>query len=356
MTNDQKHAFNKHFNVNYNIDQIYSIEELHYKEKTENHIEIQHIERIIKENAIDGILYPGNTYDDDLGYIFDPLKNHSITISHKHIDNFSFIHHNYINDVLEFTVLYIKNILNEHKIMHIDDIIHFFYQHDYIIEYNTKLINENYIRYIINKMLLYNNVNNHIINNIYNIDDDKHIIRIDDYILVIDDINNIYNDMFNNQKKSKKINILNYLDNINIDIVSMYKKIENNILYLNDFFNIFDNNIPTHILKTELQKSKNKIIKKIMNNANIKKKQINDVIGIIDSSQKFKIKNSVFDKGISCKSLKKRHFILFLQHILFLNETEIKSKTIKELCIITRDNLLQLEMQNSDILYFKITL
>ena len=162
--------------------------------------------------------------------------------------------------------------------------------------------------------------------------------------------------MFNNQKKSKKINILNYLDNINIDIVSMYKKIENNILYLNDFFNIFDNNIPTHILKTELQKSKNKIIKKIMNNANIKKKQINDVIGIIDSSQKFKIKNSVFDKGISCKSLKKRHFILFLQHILFLNETEIKSKTIKELCIITRDNLLQLEMQNSDILYFKITL
>lgn len=355
MTDQQKKQFKSHFNVNYDLDKIYSIEEYHYKEKTDNHMDIQHIEKIIKEIAIDGLLYPSNTYDDDLGYMFNPLKDQSISVSYKHIDDFSFIHHNFIDNVLDFTIIYIKNLLNEHKIMHINDILEFFKTHDYIIEFNTKLINENYIRYVINKLLVYNNVNNNIINNYYNIDNKK-IIRIDDYILLVSDINNIYNDIFDTQHKTKTINLLHFVDNVDNDIINIYKNVENSILVLTDFFNVFNNNIPTNILKNELNKSNNKIIKKIMKNAKINKKNINDIIGIIDSSQKFKIKNSVFDKGITCTSLKKTQFILYLSHILHLEPHEITSKTIKELSILTRNILLEMELNDEHTLYFKINL
>lgn len=355
MTDYQKKEFKKFFNVDFNLNDIYSIEEYHYKEKTDDHIEIQHIEKIIKENAIDGLLYPSNTYDDDLGYIFTPFKNNSISISYKHLDDFTYIHHNFIDNVLDFTVNYIKNLLYDNKIMHINDIIDYFKHHDYIIEYNTKLINENYIRYIINKLLMYNNINNNIINNYYDING-KNIIRIDEYIILVDDINNIYNDMFNTQHKNKKINLLNFINNIDTDIISIFKNVEKNVFTIYDFFKLFNSNIPSNLLKNELNKSNNKIIKTIMNKFNLKKKQINDIIGFIDTSQKFKIKNSVFDKGISCNSLKKKQFILYLQHILRLDETEIYSKTIKELCEITKHNLLELELNNDHIIYFKLIL
>ena len=355
MTNHQKGEFKSHFKANYNLDEIYSIEEHHYKEKTDNHMDIQHIEKIIKENAIDGLLYPSNTYDDDLGYIFNPLKNQSISVSYKHIEDFSFIHHNFIDNVLDFTVIYIKNLLNEHKIMHINDILDFFKSHDYIIEFNTKLINDNYIRYVINKLLVYNNVNNNIINNYYNIEN-KSMIRIDDYIILVSDINNIYNDIFDTQHKAKKINVLNFIDNVDNGVINIYKKIESSIVILTDFFNVFNNNIPTNILKQELNKSNNKIVKKIMKNANINKKNINNIIGVIDGSQKFKIKNSVFDKGITCTSLKKIQFVLYLSHILHLERHEIISKTINELCLLTRNNLLEMELNDEHTLYFKINL
>ena len=93
-----------------------------------------------------------------------------------------------------------------------------------------------------------------------------------------------------------------------------------------------------------------------MKNANINKKNINNIIGIIDGSQKFKIKNSVFDKGITCTSLKKTQFVLYLSHILHLEKHEIISKTIKELCLLTRNNLLDMELNDEHTLYFKINL
>ena len=132
--------------------------------------------------------------------------------------------------------------------------------------------------------------------------------------------------------------------------------LQKNVFTIYDFFKLFNSNIPSNLLKNELNKSNNKIIKTIMNKFNLKKKQINDIIGFIDTSQKFKIKNSVFDKGISCNSLKKKQFILYLQHILRLDETEIYSKTIKELCEITKHNLLELELNNDQIIYFKLML
>ena len=271
MTDYQKNEFKKFFNVDFNLNDIYSIEEYHYKIKTDDHIEIQHVEKIIKENAIDGLLYPSNTYDDDLGYIFTPLKNNSISISYKHLDDFTYIHHNFIDNVLEFTVNYIKNLLYNYKIMHINDIIDYFKYHDYIIEYNTELINENYIRYIINKILLYNNINNNVINNYYDING-KNIIRIDEYIILVDDINNIYNDIFNTQNKNKKINMLNFIDNVDTDIISIFKNVEKNVFTIYDFFKLFNSNIPSNLLKNELNKSNNKIIKTIMNKFKLKKK------------------------------------------------------------------------------------
>ena len=230
-----------------------------------------------------------------------------------------------------------------------------FFNHDYIIDYNTRLINKNYILYVINKLLIFNNVNNYIINNLYNIND-KYIIRIDDYILLINDINNIYSDIFNKQFKSKKINILNYIDNVENDLSSIFKNIEKNINTDVDFLNVFNYNLPNIHLKHLLKNSKHPIIKKIMNIINLNKKQIHNIIGIIDHSHKFKIKNSIFDKGISCSSLKKNDFILYLSDILNLDESQIYNKTIKDLCHLVKIKLFQLELNNKYILYFKFKL
>lgn len=356
MTKTQKKIWKKKYNISIPLEEVYSIEEVHYKRKTEDHLEIQFIEKIIKQNAIDGYLYPSNTYDDDLGYIFDPLKDYSVTINYKSLEDFTYIHHDYINNVLDFTIIYIKNILNQYKILHINDIIDFFNQHNYIIEYNTRLINKNFILYIVNKLLIYNNYNNHIINNIYKLENQNYIIRIDDYIILVNDINNIYNDIFNNQIKSKQINCLKFIDNIDNDIISIYKKIEKKLEYDIDFFEFFNYNIPNHILKNQLNISNNIIVKKIMKIFNLNKKEFNSTIGFIDSSHKFKIKNSFFEKGVACNSLKKNDFNLYLINIINLEPNNIKKHSIRELCYLTKITLFKMEIENNFIRYFSLKL
>ena len=273
MTDEQKKEFKTRFDI-YDTNDVYSLEENQYKKKTETHMEIQFIEKIIKDVAIDNILYPNNVYNDDFSFKFNEKTQPKIVINYKNLDYFSFIHHDYVADSINFTIKYIQALLKDYKILHINDILEFFYQHDYIINYNTRLINKNYILYILNKILLYNSIERRGFINNYTIGNDKFIIRVDNYIILLDDnINNIYNDIFNRQKKNKTINMFNYIDNVDDDLKSIYKRLETKVVDFNSFFNLFNDIIPAYILKKELEHSNNKLIKKIMDNN--KKKKFN---------------------------------------------------------------------------------
>ena len=354
MTNEQKNTFKEMFGVK---EDVYSLEEFQYKKKTDIHMEIQIIENMIREIAVDNGLYPNNSYEDELSFMYREKKNDKIiTISNKNLDNFSYIHHNYIADALDFTVRYIHVLLKDNKILHVNDILEYFYQHDYIVSFNTRLINKNYILHVLNKILLYNSEDRRGFNNSYSIGDNRFIIRVDDYILLVDDINNIYNDVFSNQKKSKKINIFNYIDNIDDDMKSIFKNLESKVVDYITFFDIFDDIIPSYILKNELEKSTNKIIKTIMSSIKKHKKIYYSSVGFIDTSQNFKIKSSIFKKGLACNSFKKSQFLLYFQDMLDLEDSEIQLKKIYELCNILKHNYLEKEINSPEVRFFEINL
>lgn len=355
FTETQKKEFKSHFNVNYNLNTILTVDEAYYKRKAEEHVTIQFLEKLIKENAIDGKLYPSNSYDDDLGYIYKPLPRHSVSINKKNVDDFTYVHHNYIQDVFEFTLYYIKYLLLNYKVLRKDDIIDFFKSHNYIVEYNTKFINETYIVYILNKLLIYNNFNSYIVNDKYNIED-YYIINIDDYIVLVKDVNNIYSDIFNNYtSKSIKINLLNYVENVDNDIEKIIiKKIEEFTQSI-DVLSIFKYEYPFNILSKVLLKTNNEHVKKVLN-AQYNKNNTHHTIGFIDKSQKFKVRNKVFDKGIVCNSLKKQYFIEYFNEFLELDSIQLYKKSIKDICIKLRNALFYKNLNSNNIIYFKLIL
>lgn len=359
FTDKQKEDFITYHNLkNITKKQIYTIDEDRYRNKINDFLDIQFLEKTIKENAIDGLIHKSKGYNDGLNYDFIPFNNdRNVKIEYSQVDDFTYIHHGFIDNVLSMALEYIKELLIMNKVIKMEHIISYFKEHDYILQFNSKLVNENYIKYLVNTLMLYNNYDNSFINSTYNIN--KTIIRIDDYIITVNDINDIYNDIFNYQEAKHEINLLSRVGNIEDDITKMYLSKEKLITKLEDFFNIFEYNIPNNILKRLLEKSNNKIIKAIINRVNSSVKQKADknyVLGIVDKSHKFKIRNKFFDRGVACSSLKKIHFIDHLKHLLDMEDSDIYHKSNKDLCKLVRDKLLKLEMEDDELRYFLLDL
>lgn len=148
----------KHVKVNsLSLDEVYSSDEYKYKIQVKDFLDIQFLENILKENSVDGLINKSENYNDGLSKNI-PLNNKVIKINYKELDNFTYIHHGYINNILEMSLEFIKRLLSINKIMRLDDIEEF-KNHDYILQFNSSLVDDNYITYLVNKLLYYNNIN-----------------------------------------------------------------------------------------------------------------------------------------------------------------------------------------------------
>lgn len=328
-----------------------TVEEKSYKKKILDHIEIQHIEKQIKEIAVDGLMYLSpefkikRTAKSILDYDYTALENEKITIKNK-IDSFTFIHHNYIDNVIEFMIDFIKYIIVTYKVINIDNIIEIFKDNNFDIEYNTKLINKNYIISVVNKIIYYSTIEKTYTNSVYKVPN-KNIIMVDDYIVCVNDINSIYDDVFNDTSKDDNIiNVLKYIDGVDNEIIDLFKVMETKIKTIESFFELFNSNIPSYLLNNELNKSKNPLIKSIFKSIDSDKTSTNDVVGFIDYTQKFKIKNSIYSKGIHFKSLKKSDIIKYLLTVINVDEDYIYNNKIEKLQVLCFINLVNLQLKN----------
>ena len=163
--------------------------------------------------------------------------------------------------------------------------------------------------------------------------------------------------MFNDTVKDENIiNVLKYIDGVDVNIINLYKKLESKTKTIKDFLDIFNNNIPSNLLNKELNKSKNPLINSIFKAIDSNKTSTNDVVGFIDSTQKFKIKNSYYNKGINFKSLKKKDIIKYLLPLFDVEEDYIYNNKNEKLQLILFIKLIDLQLKYINKKYFYIKL
>ena len=334
-TKEQKKLFIEHFSSSINnLDDIYTVDENHYLKKTNDHMEIQILEKFMKEIAVDNGLYDLKTFEDELFYSFN-IK-HKSSFHFKELDNITFIHYEFLNNIIDFTILFIKELFLRYKVLSLENIFEKFEKNDFQIQYNSSLIDKNLIIFILNKFIVDTNIKNYLIKtSIYQIPGYK-IIKIDKYYILINKDSFLTNDLLTASKFLNKIPLMDFIDSVDDIYLSTFKILEDKIKNEHDFLiYLLSSNIdiPLKNYKQFLENSNNKIIKKILPYFTQKREKINSIIGVFNNKYQFiineggKRENLEFN-GFACSSLKKKR----QKQLLDILNIKTKSSSSKNMC------------------------
>jgi len=355
-TNEQKKQFIQHFkpiSVK-NTNEIYTVDENHYYKKVNDHMEIQILEKFMKEIAVDNGLYDLKTFEDELFYSFN-IK-HKSAFHNKTLDATTFIHYEFINNIVDFTILFIKELFLRYKVLSLEDILEKFNTNDYQIQYNSSLIDKNLIIFILNKFILDTNIKNYLIKtSIYQIPGHK-IIKIDKYYILINKDTFLTNDLLTASNFSSKIPLMDFIDDIDTIYISTFKTLENNVKNEDDFLSILltiNIDIPLDNYKKFLLNSNNKIIKSILTKFTEKRERNNNIIGVFNNKYQFVISenNKKTDseyRGFACSSLKKKK----LTDLLDILNIKTKNISTKDICNDIKHYLFFKHLQSKDTTFF----
>ena len=366
-TEEQKKKFIQHFESSVkDLNKILTVDEIHYFKKVNDHLEIQILEKFMKEIAVDNGLYDLKTFEDELFYSFKIREKNSF--NYNNLDLSTYVHYEFINNIVDFTVLFIKELFLRYKVLSISEIFEKFDKNDFQIQYNSALIDKNLIVFILNKFILDTNIKNYLVKiSIYQIPGHK-IIKIDKYYILINKNNYLTNDLLTSSTFSNKISLIDYLGNIDDIYINFFKKIEDKIKNEDDFVKyILSSNIdiPSANFKNLIINSNNKIIKKIYETFKSKinqKLKLNKLIGVFNEKYQFiindrrnntdELNNNNFEfKGFAATSLKKNQLIQILEYL------NIKTKELfstKEMANKIKYHLFYKHLESKDSIYFVI--
>lgn len=328
MTQDQTEHFRKYYNIP-SKEKIFSLEEYLYKNKVEDHQEIQIIERFMKEIAIDLPLYTHISFDDEL--VSKAIRSSKITVSrYPNIDFDTFYFYGFVNDIIGFIIFFCKELFIRYKILSIEQIIQYFEKNDFQIEFNTKLVNSHLIKYVLNKMIIHSNVSNTLTKSeIYTIPGKK-IRRIKDHYILSGEKENILSDILTKEQRNTEISILPYIQDIKTVIMKDFVELERTIKTDIDFLKIFEKNIPVNYIIEDIINSSNPVIKRNVKTFLELRKNDYKLLGIIDESGNFKLKETSNVSGVVCTSIKKN---TIKKYLTFFPKYKAESKhKTKEIC------------------------
>jgi superfamily II DNA or RNA helicase len=334
-TPEQKKTFIQQFSSPIkNIDEIYTVDENHYYKKINDHMEIQVLEKFMKEIAVDNGLYDLKTFEDELFYKFDIKDKKSFEV--KTLDNITYIHYEFLNNIVDFTILFIKELFLRYKVLSLENIFEKFDKNDFQIQYNSSLIDKNLIIFILNKFIMDTNIKNYLVKtSIYQIPGYK-IIKIDKFYILINKDSFLTNDLLTTSKFLNKIPLMDFIDSVDDMYLSTFKVLENKIKTENDFL-IFllssEIDIPLENYKKFLENSNNKIIKNIIPYFKQKRTKFNNIIGVFNNKYQFIInedgkKENLEFRGFACSSLKKKK----QKQLLDTLNIKTKSTSSKSMC------------------------
>ena len=366
-TDTQKKNFNKHFGTNItDFDTIRTVDEVHYLKKVNDHLEIQLLEKFMKEISVDNGLYDLKTFEDELNYSFK--INDSSVFKSKNLDLNTYVHYEFINNIVDFTILLIKELFLRYKVLSLEHIFNKFEQNDFQIQYNSSLIDKNLILFILNKFIIDTNIKNYLVKtSVYQIPGYK-IIKIDKYYVLINKNNYLSDDLLTTTTFSNKIPLTNFIQNINDIYLQAFKQIESKIKTNDDFINLFlssNIDIPSINIKKYLEESNNKIIKNIISHFKTKKQKVNDIIGVINNKYHFIINkennrkteniNNFFIelKGFNCFNLKKNELLTILDSFK-IKDTIKDGFNTKNICDYIKKYLFYKHINSKDTIYFVI--
>lgn len=365
-TKEQKERFIKHFsleNIKFEKNQeLYTVDENHYYKKVNDHVEIQLLEKFMKEIAVDNGLYDIKTFEDELFHSFN--TKYSSAFNYKTLDLSTYVHYEFLNNIVDFTILFLKELFIRYKILSLNDIFNKFEKNDFQIQYNSSLIDKNLIIFILNKFVLDTNIKNYLIKtSIYHIPGYK-IIKIDKYYILINKDNFLTNDLLTSGNFLNKIPLTDYIENVDEIYNTTFKILENNIKTDDDFLNIILSpkiDIPLTNYKKLLLNSNNKIIKKILDMFINKRDKKNNIIGVFNNKYQFVINEQTNDDtkkynldfmGFTCTSLKKQKLKQILESLYKTIPNKINS--INDICLNIKKFLFNKHITNKDTTYFVI--
>ena len=320
----------------------------------------------MKEIAVDNGLYDLKTFEDELNYSFK-INDHAVFKS-KNLDLNTYVHYEFINNIVDFTILFIKELFLRYKVLSLEHIFNKFEQNDFQIQYNSSLIDKNLILFILNKFIIDTNIKNYLVKtSVYQIPGYK-IIKIDKYYALINKNNYLSDDLLTTTNFSNKIPLTNFIQNINDIYLEAFKQIESKIKTNDDFIDLIlssNIDIPNINIKKYLEESNNKIIKNIISHFKTKKQKVNDIIGVINNKYHFIINkennrkteniNNFFIelKGFNCFNLKK-HELLTILDSFKIKDTIKNGFNTKNICDYIKKYLFYTHINSKDTVYFVI--
>jgi hypothetical protein len=388
LTPAQEKIARKKFDVSSSVKCVYSNEESAYSIKIANHIHIEVLEGLLKKVSIDNILpyndqstvttTTNNTNNTDernaiykRGSSIDLAKR--VVNIHTKIQDFYF--YGYINDIISFTIYFLKNLFVRYRVLSIKDILRYFFSNDYSMIFNTRMIPPNLIVYCLNRLLINTNVRDNIENFTNNfVIPGKRIIKVKDSYFLLDkdslDISGgiISNDfLIKNQKtKDKSISIDEYISSYKRDSTDAYIKLRDSASNITEFLGLLDTReFHKDVIIQLLRKTKNKFVMNILPMFEKERERTNEFVGLIDRNFNFNIKDSTNEKtvsGIRCESYKKETIQRFINICIQRGPEKLKvlienvdTLKIRSLCNVLKTLLFYLHTHSTTTTYFQIT-